>query len=240
MELDELHVGDLCPGPVGHGDAVAGRGVRIAGVEVDLAGPPRGQHGGAGQHGVDPPAIPIQHIGPPARIASPRAGIEGAQEINGDAVFIEGDVGIGIDLIEQRGLDLPAREVLGVKDPAARVAPFPPQVVFGFAGLSPAREPDAPVNQLPYPVRAASDHGLDDIFLAKSVPRGEGVLNVGFECVVPAHHRRDAALGIAGRRFAPILFRDQDHAAEPGCLDREGEAGDPCADDQKIRAHLHF
>ena len=48
VELDEFHVADPGPGPVGHGDAVARGDVRVAGVEIDLAHPPGGQEGDGG------------------------------------------------------------------------------------------------------------------------------------------------------------------------------------------------
>ena len=49
VELHEFHVGDGGPGPVGHGDAVAGGHVRVAGVQVDLAGAAAGQQGDGGE-----------------------------------------------------------------------------------------------------------------------------------------------------------------------------------------------
>ena len=44
VELHELHVGHAAAGAPGHGDAVAGGGVRVAGVEIDLAGAAGGEH----------------------------------------------------------------------------------------------------------------------------------------------------------------------------------------------------
>ena len=53
VELVELHVGDPAAGAPGHGDAVAGGAVRVAGVQVDLAGAAGGQHHGAGAEHLD-------------------------------------------------------------------------------------------------------------------------------------------------------------------------------------------
>ena len=44
MELVELHVRHPAAGAPSHGDAVAGRAVGIAGIEIDLAGAAGGQH----------------------------------------------------------------------------------------------------------------------------------------------------------------------------------------------------
>jgi hypothetical protein len=46
VELDELHVADPAAGAPGHRDAVAGGGVGVAGVAVDLAHAAGGQHHG--------------------------------------------------------------------------------------------------------------------------------------------------------------------------------------------------
>ena len=58
VELDELHVGDPAAGAPGHGDAVAGRGVGIGRVQVDLAGAAGGQHGVAGARRFRPRRCP--------------------------------------------------------------------------------------------------------------------------------------------------------------------------------------
>jgi hypothetical protein len=44
VELDELHVADAAAGAPGHRDAVAGGGVGVAGVAIDLADATGGQH----------------------------------------------------------------------------------------------------------------------------------------------------------------------------------------------------
>ena len=43
MKLVELHIGDPTTGAPGHSDAVAGGAVRVAGVEINLAGASRCQ-----------------------------------------------------------------------------------------------------------------------------------------------------------------------------------------------------
>ncbi len=63
VELHELHVGDPAAGAPGHGDAVAGGHVRVAGVEVDLAGTAGGEDHAAGDQGHDLSRAPVQHVG---------------------------------------------------------------------------------------------------------------------------------------------------------------------------------
>ena len=60
MELDEFQVAQLGAGPEGHGQAVAGGDVRIAGVAVDLAAAAGGQHHRVGQVGLPVQGPPVQ------------------------------------------------------------------------------------------------------------------------------------------------------------------------------------
>ena len=69
VELVELQVADPAAGAPGHGDAVAGVAVGIAGIKVDLARATGGQHGEAGTEGIDFAAFPIQHVGAQAALA---------------------------------------------------------------------------------------------------------------------------------------------------------------------------
>jgi len=50
---------------------------------------------------------------------------------------------------------------------------------------------------------------------------------------------RDPALGVIGRGLHGVLLRDDRHGTEPGGLDREAQARQAAADDQKIRSDLH-
>ena len=63
VELDEFHVGHPAAGAPGHRDAVAGGGVGVGGVEIDLAGAAGGQHGMPGGKGFDLAAGLVEHIG---------------------------------------------------------------------------------------------------------------------------------------------------------------------------------
>jgi hypothetical protein len=53
VELDEFHIGDAAAGAPGHRDTVAGGGVGVGRVQVDLAGAAGGQHGVVGGEGDD-------------------------------------------------------------------------------------------------------------------------------------------------------------------------------------------
>ena len=201
VELDELHVGDHGPGPVGHGHPVAGGDVGIAGVEVDLADPAGGQQGDAGQEGVHLAGGFIEDIGPqagfvgfghhPALAHHPFQG----DEIDAHVVFEDPDTGVGQDLLRQDALHFGAGHVLGVDDPAPGVAAFPAEVVaVVFAGIEVGPQGD----QFPDPLRPLAHHQFDDVRVRQALPHGEGVLDVIFKPVIRTEHCGNATLGLAG------------------------------------------
>ena len=63
VKLDEFHVADAGPGPVGDGHAVAGGDIRVAGIEIDLAGAAGGQQDDGGDEGVDLAGGGIEDVG---------------------------------------------------------------------------------------------------------------------------------------------------------------------------------
>ena len=52
--------------------------------------------------------------------------------------------------------------------------------------------------------------------------------------VVGAEHRGHAPLGVLGVPLLAVALREDEHAAVPGRLEGEGEAGHPAAQDQEI------
>ncbi len=183
VELHEFHVGDGRAGAVGHGDAVAGGDVGIAGVEVDLAGTAGRQHGDRRPKGVDLAGLAVEHIDAEAAVGLDAApgDLGFGDQIDGDMVFVDGDVRVGLDGLHQGPFDLLAGLVLGVVDAALAVAAFPGQVVglVLFAG-----EVDAPVDQVFDGRRAVFDHHADDLFVGKPGAGFHGVPDMLIERVV--------------------------------------------------------
>ena len=68
MELDELHVGNPATCSPGHGDTVAGRGVRVGRIEIDLAGTSGRDQRIGGPHGDDLAVAAIKNIGTKAAL----------------------------------------------------------------------------------------------------------------------------------------------------------------------------
>ncbi len=63
VKLDEFHVSNRCPCPVGHCHAVAGRYVGITRVKVNLSRSTGCEKSGIGCERVDIPRRVIEHIG---------------------------------------------------------------------------------------------------------------------------------------------------------------------------------
>ncbi len=105
VELDEFHVADPGPGPVGHGDAVAGGDVRVAGIEIDLAHPAGGQEGDGGRKGVHLAGQGVEDVGPQTGLLgvghhrAPAHQALAGDEVHAHVVFEDPDVGVGQDLL---------------------------------------------------------------------------------------------------------------------------------------------
>ena len=138
VELDEFHVADPGPGPVGHGDAVSRGDVRVAGVEIDLAHPPGGQEGDGGLKGVHLPGQGVEDVGPQAGLIgvghhrTPAHQALAGDQVHPHVVFEHPDVGVGQDLLRQDALHFGPGHVLGVDHPPVGMAALPAQIVAVF------------------------------------------------------------------------------------------------------------
>ena len=132
MKLDELHVADARPRPIGHGHAVAGGDVGIGRVKIDLAAPAGGQQHGAGGEGLDVVAIFVQDVGAQAAVGRALVArqLAGGNEINGDMILKHLDVGMFGHGGQQGAFDLAARHILGVEDAPFGVPAFAAQIQF--------------------------------------------------------------------------------------------------------------
>ena len=95
MKLDEFHVCHAAARSPSHGDAVAGGGVGIGGIEVNLAGAPGRQHRVLRANGADRACYAIQHISAVAAVAL-LTGVSGqltqfgaGNEIDGGKIYYE-------------------------------------------------------------------------------------------------------------------------------------------------------
>ena len=62
VELEKLHVGDFSSRPVRQGNAVAGGGIGVRGIKVNLTRAPRGQENRFTHKGDDLARLFVQHV----------------------------------------------------------------------------------------------------------------------------------------------------------------------------------
>lgn len=185
MELDELHIRDLRPGPVGHRDARTARDVRIAGVQIDFARSAARDGGGGREESRDVAGFSIQHIR--AETAVRPADVEpGADDqVDRDMVLENFDVRSRPDRLDHGALQLRAGDVPGMQDAALVMAALAPEVVLigavGVAEFAAGGEFRAERNDLPDRGGAGFDDRAHRADVGKARRRRP-------EC--PAHARR--------------------------------------------------
>lgn len=152
-------------------------------------------------------------------------------------VFVESDVGLTGDGLQESAFDFAPGHVASVQDPAFTVAAFPAQVQLASAVLTGGfafGESDAEFDEFGDSCGAIFDDGADDLGFTEAGSCGEGVADVEFERIFRAGDGGDAALGVVGVGFGAILFGDDGDAAVRGDLEREHQAGDTAAEDEVI------
>ena len=245
VELVELQVGDPAARAPGHRNAVAARTVGVAGIEVDLGGAARGENGEACAIGIDFTAGAVQYVGAQAAFARQAQAFFGDQ-VDGDALLQQLDVGALAGLIEQ-GLENRGPGGIGsVNDSAMAVAAFAGQVELKAtvvaAGMFIAGEGytlvDQPLDGFP----AVLDGEAHGVFVAQATAGVKGVFDVGLHGVCVVQHRSHAALGPEGRAVGQVAFAQNRYTQMAGQGQGQAQAGGAAADDEdivlKLLAHL--
>ena len=114
MKLDEFHIRHAAARAPTHGDAIAGGGIGIGGVEIDFAGAASRQHCVMRANGADLSCHAVQHISAIAAIAlsglHTRVDKFGAgNEIDGDMALKHGDIRMGARFFASGSIAPPAR-----------------------------------------------------------------------------------------------------------------------------------
>ena len=274
MKLNEFHVRDGRACAIGHRHTVAGRDVRIGGVEINLAATTRGQQNYTRCKSLDLAGSSIQHVnthttvhvarasGLPFFFRDNRSGtcvrvpnicrhrLDGrdaapalfqllrGNQIDGDMIFKDLDARPLSDGREQRALNFPAGDILGVQDATLRVSPFPTQIQLTRA----VRPRDFPLgkfhaqfDQFGDSLRSFPDNRAHHFFFAQTGARLKRVAHVQLERVLFRRDRRDAALSVIGVRLGAVFLRDNGHAPVRRDFQREGQARDAAAEDEKIK-----
>ncbi len=164
-----------------------------------------------------------------------RRQLVGGDEIDGEMVFENLDVGLGGDRGQQGAFDLAAGDVLGVENAAFGMAAFAAQVQFAPAVDVRVRRTSCPVRSArrcgPAPPRrwCARRPRWQRPAPAWSVSR-----TWHFEGILLAGDGGDAALGVIGVGFGAGFLGDNGDAAERRDFQGEGKAGDAAAEDKKV------
>jgi hypothetical protein len=127
VELDELHVRHPAAGAPGGGNAVAGGGVGVGGVQVHLARAARGQDGLRRAEGHHLVGTFVQRVQAQAAVQRQAALLAGDQ-VHQRVVLEQRDVGRAAHMFDQRFLHRRAGGVGHVHDAPRAVAAFARQV----------------------------------------------------------------------------------------------------------------
>ena len=98
-----------------------------------------------------------------------------------------------------------------------------------------------PVDKLFYVFGPFGDKGLDRAFVAQARPGDERVALVQCRLVVFRKHDGDTALGVFRIRFARLVLGENGHVRPPLRKSYRGpKAGNPAANDDKVRDQRHY
>ena len=242
MKLEKLHVGDACPGPVRHGNAIAGGIVRIAGVPEHPAASAGGQKDRPGCEGLHPAAMPVEHVRAQTvihRQSGPRDLVAGDQVERG-VVFQHGYVGVLAHNLGQPLFHRLTSEITHAVYPGMLVAALLVQDVFPVPGrgkLHPGID-----QELDGIGEGSPDKALDHGRGAQPVSSLERIPDMRLVPVLSPRgplgfHRGNPTLGIVGAGLLQTRLGRQDDLSAPFAqLDRGSQAGDAAADDQELGA----
>jgi hypothetical protein len=134
VELDKFHVSYFCPGSVGHGYTVSCGHIRVAGVDIHFASTAGTEQSISCQTGEDTISLNIENVCSPAALLAlggPQPPLEQVafdNQIDGNMVFKNRNVGMVFGHGNQNSLHLPASHVLGMDDAATGMPTFASEI----------------------------------------------------------------------------------------------------------------
>jgi RNA polymerase sigma-70 factor, ECF subfamily len=236
VELHEFHVGHTAPGPPSHRDAVPRRAIRIARVQIGLAGTTGGQYDMTGCNRAHGPVPYIQDISTQGPVGV-MAQFRGGHQVDGHVVFQNGDPGRLTDLGLQRGLYGPSGGIRSMSHAPVAMATFAGQVQGRYAVYprSPG-ERDAALLQPFDSIPPAFHHEPDRLLAAQARPGVQRVGDMGIDRVGGVQDGGNAALGIQRAAFLQRALGKDGHLHAVRQAERQRQARGPTADDQYIES----
>ena len=149
MELDELHVGNPAASAPGHRDAIAGGGIGVGRVKINLTRAAGSQNSLASGNGFYVATLAVEHVGTQTTIflsKSQLANFAGRNQIHHDVMFHHVDIAVITHLRGEGVLNRRTCCIIDMDHSAMTVAAFTGQVIATcFAGKGHAAV-DQPLN----------------------------------------------------------------------------------------------
>ena len=234
VELNEFHVGSAATRTPGGCHAVAGGGVGVGGVQVNLACAAGGQNRVAGAEGHDAVGGFVQGI---QAEAAPRAVVAVClvlDQIHQRVVLKQGDVGRLPHVVDQCALHGGAGGVCHVHDSARAVAAFPRQVKLAAF----LRKRHAQALQPGDGFGCVFHHQAGGGFVAQTCTGHQRVVHMRLKRVAFFQHGGNAALGPAAGAVGHGALGQNGHAVGGCQVQGSGQAGQAAADDQNVKSML--
>jgi len=229
MELDEFHVGHRAARAPGRGDAVAGGGVGVGGVEVHLARAAGGHDGVRRAKGVDLVALFIKGVEPEAAVLR-QAPLAAGDQVDQHVVLKHADAGRLPHLRDQGLLHRGASGVGGMHDAACAVAAFARQVQLALL----LRKRNALRLQPRNALRRMLDHEAGGRRIGQAGAGHQRVVHMRIEAVARGQHGGNAALRPVARTVTHRALGQHRHPVGGGQVQRRRQACQSAAHDQHV------
>ena len=237
MELVELHVGDPTSRPPGHRDAVPGRAVGIARVEVHLGRAACGEdHEGGGEH-IHPAVLLVVHVGADAAVvpldrtlSGQVRELVGRHEIDRDVTLKQLNGRPLLGLPQHVGRNGVAGRVRHVQYATERMTALLGQMEAAIFLV----EGDTPTNELLDGLPGMADDVPHGPLAAQACTRTQCVLDVLVFAVRRIGDRGDSTLRPVRRARVEIAFGEHGHRCVRRQMQCRGETGGAAADDEHI------
>jgi len=119
MKLDKLHVCDSSARAISHGNAVAGGNIGVGGIEINFSATTCGQESDRSGESFNSASAIIENVNAEATVVGDVTEFLAGDEIDGEMIFEDFDIGLCGNRGEQSTFDFAAGDIFGVEDSSA-------------------------------------------------------------------------------------------------------------------------